>query len=372
MKMSKSIKDYKDAMDNIKISESFYKRTEVMLSDLSDMELERKPVYSGRRITAFVMTAAACLACVIGVKVMVDSRRSSIVTDETGITEILTSETTETFVTLPIIDDLDGGGDDNMLVDADDVNALSEVGTDSAAGLNVSDKETEEITRAQSEKQPDVAEHKDTASTENAAAPAADTENGNQGNAPAAGGIVNNNEKDTDQTAENESIGEDSDEEPPVDDPVDDYDTVPTENGAAVFPELRATAAESITVEVTPYFNMGNVKSGEGAVKHSGAECADIINSIADISENSHEMGSYSFKSVFSVQIYDENYDETYYSIYVTDLNAIIINKHSANGQSRETYGVQEDEYEALLHSLFLLFGSEDDYELFGTLISGK
>lgn len=372
MKMSKSIKDYKDAMDNIKISESFYKRTELMLSDISDIELEKKPVYSVRRITAFVMTAAACLACVIGVKVMVDSRRSSIVSDETGITEILTSETTETFVTLPIVEDLDGGGDDKMLVDADDINALSEVGADSVKPLDVSDKEAE-ISRAESEKQPAVAEHKDTVTaekSENTAAPAADA--GNSGIAPAGGDIADGNEKDTDEVTENESVDEDSDEEPPVDDQAYDDNTVPTENGAAVLPALRDTVSESITVEVTPYFNMGNVKSGEGAVKLSGAECSDIISSIADISENSHEMGSYSFKSVFSVQIYDENYGETYYSIYVTDLNAIIINTHSANGQSRETYGVQEDGYEALLHKLFLIFGSEDDYELFGTLISGK
>lgn len=372
MKMSKSIKDYKDAMDNIKISDSFYKRTEVMLSGLSDMELEKKPVYSGKRITAFVMTAAACLACVIGVKVMVDSRRSNMVSDETGITEILTSETSETFVTLPIVDDLDGGGDDDKLVDDEDINALSEVGSDNTS---LTENDEKEQSRAEEEKRP-AAEHEDKVITENAG-PAADVpsddKTGGLGAAPAMMGADSGGNDEVEPPA-NESTEADSDEILPEDDT--DYDdnenTVPTENGAAVFPELRATAVESIAVEVTPYFNMGNVKSGEGAIKLNGADCADIINSIADISENSHEMGSYSFKSVFSLQIYDENYGETYYSIYVTDLNAIIINKHSANGQSRDTYGVQEDEYEAILHRLFLLFGSENDYELFGTLISGK
>lgn len=374
MKMSKSIKDYKDAMDNIKISDSFYKRTEVMLSDLSDMELEKKPVFSGRRITAFVMTAAACLACVIGVKVMVDGRRNDMVSDETGITEILTSETIETFVTLPIVDDLDGGGDDDKLVDADDINALSEADSDNTSPTENDEKEQ---SRTEEEKR-SAAEHEDSAITEySETAPAADVPSGDKtGGLEAAATVMGADSGGNDEVEppENESIVMDSDEILPEDDTDhdDDENTVPAENGAAAFPELRAAAVESITVEVTPYFNMGNVKSGEGAIKLNGADCADIISSIADISENSHEMGSYSFKSVFSVQIYNENYGETYYSIYITDLNAMIINTHSANGQSRETYGVQEDVYEALMHRLFLLFGSENDYELFGTLISGK
>lgn len=295
------------------------------------------------------------------------------VSDETGITEILTSETIETFVTLPIVDDLDGGGDDEKIVDAEDMNALSEAEDNSTS---LAEKYEKESSRAESEKQTSAVEHEDSGVAENTA-PASDVpkdmETGNHAAAPAGGGTDSGAENEADDTQENESINEDSDEILPADDSdYDDDSTVTAENGAAVFPGLRETTVESITVEVTPYFNMGNVKSGEGAIKLNGADCADIISSIADISENSHEMGSYSFKSVFSVQIYDENYGETYYSIYITDLNAIIINTHSANGQSRETYGVQEDVYEALMHRLFLLFGSENDYELFGTLISGK
>lgn len=373
MKMSKSIKNYKDAMDNIKISDSFYKRTEVMLSDLSDMELDKKPVCSGRRITAFVMTAAACFACVIGVKVMVDGRRNDMVSGETGITEIIISETAETFVTLPIVNDLDGGDGDDKFFDAEDISALSETGADSTS---LPAKDTSERSRSKAETQTTVVEHKDTVTTENArpaAATPSDGEAGYSEAAPAAGGTDSGGESEAEDTPANENVNEDTDEALPADDADHDDDSiVPTENGAAVFPELRETAVESITVEVTPYFNMGNVKSGENPVKLNGAECEDIIGSVADISESSHEMGSYSFKSVFSVQIYDENYGETYYSIYITDLNTIIINTHSANGQSRKTYGVQEDVYEDLMHRLFLLFGSENDYELFGTLISGK
>lgn len=365
--MSKSIKDYKDAMDNVKISDSFYKRTEVLLSELSEMEIEKKPLYGGRHITAFIMTAAACLACVIGVRVMVDGRRDDIAVDTAGITDMITSEEV-TISTLPLIDDLDGGGDDNMLVDEDDIDALPTEGQEGIAESENPDRGGKTA----------AAESTENGSSSAVTGSVGDKPDGGQ-NIPMAnpkadfeGGIpsIQHNDGSTGAAADGGANGAAHTANAV---PAEGYPEI-SENDSGVenIPGLRDTAAEVITVEITPYFDMGSIKSGEGSVKMNGAECLDIIGYIAEISENSHEMGSYSFKSVFMVQISDENIGATYYSIYITDRNALIINKHMAGGQQRATYGVRDEDYNALMRRLFNLFGSDEDYELFDTLISGK
>lgn len=365
--MSKSIKDYKDAVDNIKISDSFCKRTEALLSDLSEMEIEKKPIYGGGRITAFVMTAAACLACVIGVRVMTDSGQEELSAADTGITEIITSEISES-VDLPLIDDFDGG-DNGMLIDEDGANALptelmevSAVADDRDAGKTpAAAKEAENAPKPAGEPdgKPDGGQNIPTANS--VTSPDADMQG------------VSNNAKGSGNTEPAAEAGT------PTDNPSLDYadagvspELGVNDSGAEEIPSLRDTEAEVITVEITPYFNMDSIRSGEGAVKMNGAECRDIIDRIAEISENSREIGSYSFKSVFMIGISDENVGATYYSIYITDLNALIVNKHMAGGQQRVTYGVKDEDYNALMRRLFSLFGSDEDYELFDTLISGK
>lgn len=357
--MSKSIKDYKDAMDNVKISDSFYKRTEVLLSELSEMEIEKKPLYGGRHITAVIMTAAACLACVIGVRLMVDGRHDDIAVNDTGITDIITSEEL-TVSTLPLIDDLDSGGDDNRLVDKDDMDALPTEGMEGiSSGKNPDIGRDSAAAESTAQDSPAVAggvgDDPDSGKNISIANPAANPEEEKHG--------VQHNDGSTGAAAGGGASAVPTEGYPEISE---------NDSGAENIPGLRDTAAEVITVEITPYFDMGSIKSGEGSVKMNGAECRDIIDYIAEISENSHEMGSYSFKSVFMIQISDENIGETYYSIYITDRNAMIVNKHMAGGQKRATYGVRDEDYNALMRRLFTIFGSDEDYELFDTLISGK
>ena len=324
MKMSKSIKDYKDAMDNIKISESFYKRTESLLTELPEIEIGRKPVISAGRITAALSAAAACLIVAFGVKFALE-RNDNITTVETEITEI--TEVTEVSETAPqIIDDITDFDDDDI-IGADSVDA-AEIGAPAA----YSDA-------------PDPAPRADTVTVTQPPAPANPASGGEKTAAPISTAVPESG-KPVQTTAS----------------------SVPEET----VPLLSDISYEHVTVEITPYFNMGSIKSGENPVKKTGEDCRSIIEFIGGLTETSREISNYSFTSLFSMQIADESIGVTFYSIYVTDLNAVVITKHGANGQVRETYAVNSSDYEALKHILFLQFGTEDDYELFSSLVSGK
>ena len=112
MKMSRSIRDYKDAMDSVKISDSFYKRTENLLNDLSEDEIEKKPFSISRNVTAGIMAAAACIVCVIGIRIVMDVREDNIGSAaETSLTKITTEITTE-ISSVPELIDIPEGIDD--------------------------------------------------------------------------------------------------------------------------------------------------------------------------------------------------------------------------------------------------------------------
>ena len=333
MKMSKSIKDYKDAMDNIRISDSFYKRTESLLTELPEIDVGKKPVMSSGKITAVLSAAAACLIVAFGVKFAAD-RGENITTVETEITEITETVTvTVTETASPVIEDLSGTEGDDLFEAAGGADQASPTADAPAVHNN-----TPDTTTAPPHAEP---------------APTARTQPTVSGNNPGAGSAGKTTAAATEVSeSKRTSAGASAPEE-----------TVPL---------LRDISYEHVTVEITPYFDMGSIKSGENPVKKEGEDCKPIIEFIAGLTETSREIGNYSFTSIFSMQIADESIGVTFYSIYVTDLNAVVITKHDVNGQVRETYAANSSDYEALKHILFLQFGTEDEYELFSSLISGK
>lgn len=338
MKMSKSIKDYKDAMDSIKISDSFYKRTESLLTELPEVKIEKKPVLSSRHLTAFISAAAACLMLVFGARFVIDRRTQEIET-VTGITEITIETNEET--SPPLIDSFeedalvnDAGvvvGDMPPIPDEESVECDDAADLDGGVSPDSEGEFDEEAPVAQAN--PTVAQ--DSGEGKKETQPVAST-------TPAV--------TTTSQTGTSENHKKENE-----------------------VPLLSDVNYDYVTVEITPYFNMGSIKSGEDPVKKKGSDCKDIIEYISGLAQNSHKISNYSFKSIFSIHIADENIGLTFYSIYVTDLNAIVITRHDdINGQERFTFGVNAEDYENLKHLLFLQFGSEEDYELFKNLISGK
>ncbi|MDE5577651.1 MAG: hypothetical protein K2J11_09720 [Oscillospiraceae bacterium] len=330
--MSKSIKDYKDAMDNIRISESFYKRTESLLTELPEIEIGKRPVISAGRITAALSAAAACLIVAFGVKFALE-RNDNITTVETEITEVTeVTEVTETETASPIIDDIVETEEDEIFdADYDDIIDSDKDGEAAAPAADT----------------PDTLPTADTVTVTQPPAPANPAAGAAEKTAAPPASAVPETKKTPRTTAATSATEE----------------TVPL---------LSDISYEYVTVEITPYFNMGNIKSGENPVKKKGEDCRAIIEFIEGLTETSRKISNYSFTSLFSMQVADENIGVTFYSIYVTDLNAVVITKHGANGQVRETYAVNSSDYEALKHILFLQFGTEDDYELFSSLVSGK
>lgn len=393
MKMSKSINDYKEAMDNIKISESFYKRTEVLLTEIPEVKIEKRPVLNGRRISAVIMSAAACLICIFGVKLAVDGRQSGIVTDTvTGMDDSEAVSLTDTDKGADeLIDDFgeyddagiiaesiphdspDGGKTDNHEQETPD-------SVEPVAADPVTSSETEP---AETKTTAPVAETKPTTTTaaekrvvngidpygfSSAAAPTEpndadkDEEPAALPNPGASGGVITDSDEVEDVDVMNDAAEE------------TEYDEVSPASAPTVSDKLFSELSlNNITVDITPYFDMGDIKSGEGTIKKSGTEFKPILDTIANMDSSATKIGNGSFTSLFSIRIYDENIDLEFYSIYLTNHESIVITKHSPDGsQVRETYALRRDYYESVRHQLFLLFGAEGDYELFINLIGGK
>lgn len=397
MKMSKSIHDYKEAMDNIKISESFYKRTEVLLTEIPEVKIEKRSVISGRRISAVIMSAAACVICLFGVKLAIDGRQADIATEtvtETGGAEgdITNTDSSATKEADELIDEFGEYDDAGIVAESITSDSLdgeheqdSDVGIAPASANPTASTESEEAkttaavsettvtttasqTTTASDKrvvqglEPHIAPSADTPSETNDAEgdeePALEMPNpGASGSVGADGGDV----VDTDIMEDAEDVG--NDEAAPA--------AVPAKTETEpLFSEL---SLDNITADITPYFSMGNIKSGEGTVKKSGTEFKPILDLIAGMDSSATKIGNGSFTSLFSIRIYDENIDLEFYSIYLTNHESIVITKHSPDGsQVRETYALRREYYESIKHTLFLLFGAEGDYELFTNLIGGK
>ncbi len=339
MKMSKSIKDYKDAMDNIRISDSFYKRTESLLTEMPEIKLDKRPALSAGKITAVLSAAAACLILAFGIKFGIE--RNGDITEVVAEVSEATQVTEVTETASPVINELSETEQGDMVgVAADNSAQIHANSEEPAAETHPSDTKTKDTAQAQ------------TQSPLNLPTPAHGNAHTSAVSSPAV----------TDAPADAPEVS-----------PVAEARTqAQTEAAAEAVPLLKDINYGRVTVEITPYFDMGSIKSGENPVKKTGEDCKQIIEFIAGLTDTSREISNYSFTSIFSIQIADENIGVTFYSIYVTDLNAVVITKHDENGQVRETYAASSSDYEALKHILFLQFGTEGEYELFSNLISGK
>lgn len=406
MKMSKSINDYKEAMDNIKISESFYKRTEVLLTEMPEVKIEKRPVLSGRRISAVIMSAAACVICLFGVKLALDGRQADIITETVTDTDIgdAGGDITETGRGADeLIDDFTEY-DDDIIAESDSfildggeqetpdsvkpvaVNPMTSTETTaSATGASPADTpvetkptapaaETKPITTTATEKR--VVPGIDPYGVPNPGASPSEPNNTDADGEPAAlpnPGASGSVSADGDEV-EDVDIMDDADEETEYDEaaPVEAAPAVAPTVSSKLFSEL---SLNNVTVDITPYFDMGNIKSGEGTVKKSGTEFQSTLDLISNIKNEPSvtKINNGSFTSLFSIRIYDENIGLDFYSIYLTNSSTMVITKHSPDGsQIRETYALRNEYYESIRHQLFLLFGAEGDYELFTNLIGGK
>lgn len=392
MKMSKSIHDYKEAMDNIKISESFYKRTEVLLTEIPEVKIEKRPVISGRRISAVIMSAAACVICLFGVKLAIDGRRTDIVTETASGTEVGETDISVNREADELIDDFGEYDDAGIVAESITPDSLDgeheqdpDVGIAPAAANPTASTESEgtKTTAAASETTAATTASQTTTASEKRVVQGLDPYGPPSADTPSESNDADGDEEPAlamPNPGASGGVGADSGEVVDTD-IMEDAEDMENDEAAPVAVAVQAASAplfselslDNTTVDITPYFSMGNIKSGEGTIKKSGTEFKPILDLIAGMDSSATKIGNGSFTSLFSIRIYDENIDLDFYSIYLTNHESIVITKHSPDGsQVRETYALRREYYESIKHTLFLLFGAEGDYELFTNLIGGK
>lgn len=331
--MSKSIKQYKDAMDSIKISDSFMKRTETMLKDIPMQKenINPQPKWKVNKITlASCAGLAACIIAVIALKTGLSN--SDIEANDTAspVSETYTyydsaiteTETATERVMLQIEDEeINIGGIDSI------------ENADAGAGFV-------ETTTSASSKQEQTSS---AASTADQKQPAAETAAINEFQAaPENSAAV--------QTGEAE-ISADSIEPDPE---------------AKLLYDINY---DNSNIELQSYIS--ELNNSSQALSSDTART--IILNIANIAYNTPLTSTKTkFSSEFVLTVTDKTTDEESFTIYLTTNQSIVITSHLQTGQTRKTYLLSNSDYTSIEKQLYLCFGSENDYEAFAALKSGK
>lgn len=355
--MSKSIKQYKDAMDKIKASESFMSRTEDLLKGAVKGETEiaiRQP--KARMARNITLTAGVGLAaCIIAVLAV----RSGMIQDTADITAEVTSvtEVTET-------------GTEPVFLDIQDDSQLAALEQDMPETQPDYDAGETEGTLLQPETEQPVEE---APSVDLAIAPQITTEPAKTESTTAAETTAKPAQKPQVNTAivaeeayddavEEEEEKEEEEAEAYVSSPDEDYSD-------PIIGALYSLDYTSCTVDIQSY-----TKDGEAENLHlSSDEAQSMISNIASTLSNSVQFnpGS-SFVSEFVINISSLSDGSDIFTIYLTDNQFAVITRHFSDRQERTTYLIKRPDYEVLEKMMYLCFGSESDYEAFLALKSGK
>lgn len=345
--MSKSIKQYKDAMDKIKASESFMSRTEDLLKGAVKSETEiaiRQP--KARMARNITLTAGVGLAaCIIAVLAV----RSGMIQDTADITAEVTSitEVTET-------------GTEPVFLDIQDDSQMEALEQDMPETRPDDTAESEERNRVKEEQPAEEAP-----SVGAAAAPQTSSEPEIKESAaettakPAQKPQVNTAivaEEEYDDAVEEEEA------EAYVSTSDDDYSD-------PIIGSLYTLDYTSCTVDIQSYTKDGEVDN----LHLSTDEAQNMISNIASTLSNSVQFnpGS-SFVSEFVINISSISDGSDIFTIYLTDNQFAVITRHFSDRQERTTYLIKRPDYDALEKMMYLFFGSESDYEAFLALKSGK
>lgn len=352
--MSRSINDYKDAMDRIRISESFYKRTETMLADLSEDRLgNSKSAVIRRRISAGIMAAAACIVCVIGAKVVLDVRKENIGSvSETGLTSISTETVTQVQHSPDLID-----VPEPMDIELEDPAIYDTTGADASA-----EETEEEAADAAADTSSDAAALI-SYSAEQFSIPVPDAaiEEGIEGVHNDANYIEHPEDADGYIGAGSGSAGVGTDSE----DELSGYPDIRIE-GRNDIPDLKEILPENVRFAVTSYIESKELDISNEEKVIDGAEASAVFGMLKNIPSDDAKIPNGDFRTVFMIQITEIGTGDIFYSIYITDEMTAVITRHS-DPQQRSTYILTEDKYVPLTKALFMLYGSEEEYLLFET-----
>ena len=330
--MSKSIKQYKDAMDSIKISDSFMKRTETLLKDIPVQKENINPQskWKVNKITlASCAGLAACIIAVIALKTGLSNRDIEANDTASPISETYTyydsaiteTETATERVMLQI-------EEEEMNIDGIGPIENADAGADSAETSTSASSKTEQTTSA--------------ASTAAPKQPDAETAAINEFQAVPENGAV--------QTGEAEISA----------------DLVEPAPEAKLLYDINY---DNSNIELQTYISELNNSSQT----LSSDTARTIILNIANIAYNTQLTSTKTkFSSEFVLTVTDKTTDEESFTIYLTTNQSIVITSHLQTGQTRKTYLLSSSDYTSIEKQLYLCFGSENDYEAFAALKSGK
>ena len=330
--MSKSIKQYKNAMDSIKISDSFMKRTETLLKDIPVQKenINPQPKWRVNKITlASCAGLAACIIAVIALKTGLSNRDIEANDTASPISETYTyydsaiteTETATERVMLQI-------EEEEMNIDGIEPIENADAGAGSAETSTSASSKTEQTTSA--------------ASTAAPKQPAAETAAINEFQAVPENGAV--------QTDEAEISA----------------DLIEPAPEAKLLYDINY---DNSNIELQTYISELNNSSQT----LSSDTARSIILNIANIAYNTQLTSTKTkFSSEFVLTVTDKTTDEESFTIYLTTNQSIVITSHLQTGQTRKTYLLSSSDYTSIEKQLYLCFGSENDYEAFAALKSGK
>lgn len=383
----RSIKDYKEAMDNIRISEDFYARTQALLDGLPEglpnglpdnaadtRVYEKKPVFTSKKITAVLMAAAACMMFVFGVRLALENGKQDISVPMT-VTETVVSDRDAVEVEhdpAVLIDEIDENAMDDIPVDitpeeAEKNNEENGVTSVTEVKNERDGKTTEKVTST--EKETSVTTVTSADRTQSQTSKNENTDKGT-GNAPAGGASAeavptegvpeNNNDGGAETPAYDDVEAEedimDDDEDLDYDDDEADDATVNGGDGEYDF-EPGADAAEpkeplfsppdpeSVSVTVT--------NGSQSTAAKKGTECSKLINLIAKLSDSA-ETRVGSFTPLFTVKMTD-NSGRTVYTVYLTDKDSLVID----DGARRTAVALSVENSETLKQELQNMLAGE-------------
>ena len=326
--MNKSIKQYKDAMDSIKISDSFMKRTETLLKDIPVQKenINPQPKWKVNKITlASCAGLAACIIAVIALKTGLSN--SDIEANDTA------SPISETYTYYDsAITETETATERVMLQIEEEEMNIDGIGpienADAGAGSAETASKTEQTTSA--------------ASTAAPKQPAAET------------AAINEFQAVTENVAVQTDEAEIS---------ADLVEPVPE---AKLLYDINY---DNSNIELQTYISELNNSSQT----LSSDTARSIILNIADIAYNTQLTSTKTkFSSEFVLTVTDKTTDEESFTIYLTTNQSIVITSHLQTGQTRKTYLLSSSDYTSIEKQLYLCFGSENDYEAFAALKSGK
>jgi hypothetical protein len=374
--MSKSIKQYKDAMGKIKISDSFEHRTEAMLreackannpSEVSAIPAEKPeakakpemkrsepaavPVTAARRKNkiraAFSAAAAACIAAfaIFGVKYMTDMQNTTTTTTEYDYAyseaEVFDEEEEETYY--------EPNESDESLENA--IADIPDKGSDLDGGIAEAQTSAADVTssedKASTEKDDAPAEAAPVESPPPADESTASSSNGNSDNMPESGnpGAVGYESEDG-LLSEAIFFADDL-----------DYDSV---NFDIIFYSVDPDSGVSLSSDA--------VVTDTAQMKNIAETMDDVMLSCFMAGRTTSSHLNYDVEFIVYISS-DENRLNT---VYLTDNNALIVTAHTSSGQERTAYMLTSEEYKTVEKLLYGYFGTESEYEAFCAYKSGK